>query len=769
VTLRLRTFQRAKLQAFSLPSAQILVAVEENSSVAGIHGYMELHSSEIPGQLAFIASEHAKEVLPAGWRMELRDASKQSEIRSRFVSFREHVCGLDLHHLLSLTGLYTLWGSKGALQREASYPEVAELEFLQAIALSATGINPPPLQPDEVLPFWHELSLQCHVASKGQENEVTSPLENLARIHAAYYRNPYGDEFFDRMTLAITKEYDDRYLRDQSFSQAGSALVVLRREIRQRFMEYEKSCRIALTSDRLDVLELLRRQSSMTKEEFDASVDFLEIEDLRQMLLQAAEDEAVENMFVLGADWIRRQEREGVPMTAVLDRLSLGRTDEIDASKLAAANPIWSAPVVKTAKGYALYSPFTLTSFPFRCLLSLLVEDTQSKSRLEKVRGHFVEQEGRRLLEKAFPSAHIVLGGYWQRTPTERIETDLLLLTANRLFIFEAKGALIPDRVRFGAPDATVQFLKKIWGKATTQGAALADHLEQATVPTVITNQRGETTMVLDPTNIRSVSRFGISVEQVGPLMNAPDVLREAGVLNRTVVAAPCVILSELAQVFQHAGDELHRLHYLLRRAQVSAKHQICGDEMDIYTTYIQFGFSELPDSEKTLMLLGASYTLNDYRDDSGIVGLPSDSALLCSPYFQKVLRRAKDRASPAYLELGMMLLDLPYREQQELEHQLEKIFEKQPISTDWPIAMIAIDAPSEKSALAIVLIDGSTTSEERRTVGMKVAAATSERLGTDHVACIVRLWQDENAYDAVYVFGKPLRTVDAGRTTKKS
>ncbi|MBR8177958.1 hypothetical protein [Burkholderia ambifaria] len=717
------------------------------------------HPSETSGQLAFVEGEHFANISPSGWRAALHDSAAQREVLSRFAAFCQRIRGLDRHHVLSLTGLYTLIGSASALQRDAAYTEVAELEFLQAITLTGNDCNPLQLEPAEVSQFWRELSTQCYVASQGDNNDAAA-LSDLARIHAAYYRNPYGDKFFDRMIVSITKEYDDRYIRDGSLARSGLALIALRREIRQRFDEFMKSGRVALTSSRRKVLELLRRLTpDMTDDRFNVTFNSLKIDSLRQVAYQANEDNAVENMFVLDKKWIESQELEGIPMTAVLGRLSQfqATVNNIDPRVLASANPVWSAPVVEHRDGYALYSPVTLTSFPFRCLLSLLDGDAQAKSRLEKIRGWFVEQEGKRLLEKAFPSAQVVLGGFWQRTPDERVETDLLVLSANRLFILEGKGALIPDRVRFGAPDATIQFLKRIWGKATGQGAALANHLEAATGPVTITDKKGRVAMTLNPDSIRSISRFGISAEQVGPLMNSPEMLRQAGVLNETTLAAPCVILSELEQVLGYAQDELHKLHYLLRRSQFAETHQIIGDEMDIYTTYIQYGLSELPDTDRKLMLLGASYSLDDYRTDDGKIRLPSDSVLRCSPYFQRVLREAKDRQSPAYLEVGLRLLDMPYRQQQQLERQMERLFNKRPKASDWPIAMTAVDVPGERSALAIVLIDNRTSLEERRSVGMNVASTAREQLKADHVTCIVRLWNSKNSYDALYVLGQTL------------
>lgn len=228
-------------------------------------------SSKTPGQFAFIAGENAKDIMPAAWLMSFHDPAERSIVLSRFVAFRERVCSLDCHHLLSLTGLYTLTGGEGALQRNASYPEVAELEFLQALALAGGESDMPPLAPDDVMPLWRELSTQCYVSSLGEQDD-SAELNTLARMHAAYYRNPYGDEFFDRMVLTITKEYDKRYIRDGGFARAGLALIKLRREIWGRYLEYDKSRRIALTSTRSEVLELLRRLiPEMAEERFTAN------------------------------------------------------------------------------------------------------------------------------------------------------------------------------------------------------------------------------------------------------------------------------------------------------------------------------------------------------------------------------------------------------------------------------------------------------------------------------------------------------------------
>lgn len=721
------------------------------------------------GQFVFIKSEHAETIMPDALRMAPRDPNERARVRSRYAEFCEQVRSVDLHKLLSLTGLYTLTGSMGQLQRQASYPELAELEFLQAVALTGNNSAAPQLHHTKVKEFWRELSAQCYAASNA-DRDNSSGLDRLARSHAAYYRNPYGDDFFDRMVVAITQEYDARYIRTGNFAKMGLAIVTLRKDLWQRYRDHFEYWRIAQNGDRPAVVALLKQfMPSLHAGGVEAEFGELEIKGLRSVAFNAVEDRAIEQLFVLDSDWIATHEANGLPMGALLNELSLSHLDELSGENLAADNPVWTTPVVKRGDGYALYSPYTLASFPFRCILSLLKSDDQAKTRIEKIRGWYVEQEGRRLLEQAFPSAQVVLGGFWYRKPSERVEADLLVLVSDRLFILEAKGALIPDRVRFGARDATAQFLKRIWGRATEQGAALANHLENASEPVEITNDRGSVVMTLDPEKLRSVSRLGISIEQVGPLMNAPEMLRDAGVLDKTALAAPCILLSELEQVFKLAPDELHKFHYFLRRSNVATDYQIIGDEMDIYTAYLQFGFSELPQEEKTLMLLGASYSLDGYRDKAGTVQLPSDSALRCSPYFQEVLREARRRGTSAYLDIGLLLLDMPYTRQLELEREFKKAFKKTPKGGNWPIIMTTIDAPGERVALSIVMVDKTATLDEHRKVGMKAAATAGAMNQADYAACLTRTHKAPNAYDALYVLARTLTTKRAVREQSRS
>jgi hypothetical protein len=253
------------------------------------------------GKLAFVPAEQAEQIMPSNWRFTLNNPQLQADIRARFPEFRNQVCSVNRHDLLSLTALYVLLGGHGVHQREGHYPEVAELEYLQAIALTepARSDLQKVLFRDDVSSFWRELATQYHVASDRRLEEAGSGLETMALSHTAYYRNPYGNAFFDRMILRICEEYDDRYVRTGQLTKVGEAIAALRQEIWSRFQSFHEKLVIALTGSRREILENIRQSSPHLPSDTSAEYAKLEMRDLRIVAYQAEEDAAVRELFRL--------------------------------------------------------------------------------------------------------------------------------------------------------------------------------------------------------------------------------------------------------------------------------------------------------------------------------------------------------------------------------------------------------------------------------------------------------------------------------------
>jgi hypothetical protein len=711
----------------------------------------------MPGNLMLDSVEEIPEAMLPEWQREITEPAVHAKIVGRTDEFLKRVSSYEMHDLLGLTALYTFTKAVMNDGHRSNYPEQADLEVLQALMLgfqSATAKESIPRQ--EVGEFWLELIKQNYATSHPPKGDGHSLVESLTASHIAYYRNPYGDDFFDRMVVEITAEYDDRYLRDGSFAFLGKLLVFIRITVWNRFQEYYRQLVLIHGLNRKRLLrETLRYCEMLGVEESSADWASMSIDDLRGGLRNLIEDHAVKTLFLLDQAWVSSSGFDQSFVIDALDKLSLDSLEQVKTfDGLSRFNPIASRPFVKSENGYSLYCLMTLMSLPFSSLLTILGDKPDAKIRIEKVRGWFAERETARMLLKAFPSAKHAPSGYWYRSKEDRVESDLVVVVSRHVLIFEAKGALITDRVRSGTVGAMQQFLKKTWGKSTQQGAALADHLRNSTDPVKVEDGKGTVLLTLDPKEIRTVSRFSVSLEQVGLLMNAPRILRELNVISAETDPAPCIILSELQQVFSSLKSELHRLHYLTRRYAVCSRNQIIGDEMDIFSIYLRTGFAGLQNCDELMMILGASYDLSEYRSNSGVMTIPKGSALRNAPFFDSFLELMKTRMTAAYIEVGLLLLDTPLEKQLSLAAGMREKFVGRPKASKSPVVFTSVDSLLGEFAICCIYMDRNVHPAQRRDIAMGVLGSVGSATKASEGFAFIRLNKSVDAYDALYFGG---------------
>ncbi|WP_460929492.1 hypothetical protein [Pseudomonas sp. MC6] len=711
----------------------------------------------MPGNLTFLTTDSIPEHMIADWQKEVLKEGRHSEIIATTNEFLEKIKSYELHDALGLTALYTFIKAVIKDGHKSSYPEHADLEVLQALLLGYEGVlSKKPLPRNEISEFWLELMKQNYAASHNNKRKDQSPIEVLADSHIAYYRNPYGDDFFDRMLVEITSEYDSRYLRTGHFATAGKLLVFIRKTIWERFQSFYGLWIEMFGYSRKRLISEISRYTQLIECEEPIS-DWKSVSNtsLRNHLRNLVEDHAVKNMFKLDHDWIKNSNFDCDLSIAILDKLSLSRLEGLEGfNGLCRFNPIADRPFIKSDDGYSIYCLLTLMSLPFSSLLTILDNNPDAKTKMEKIRGFFAERETARILNEAFPSAKHVSSGYWFRNKEERIESDLVVLVSRHLLIFEAKGALITDRMRSGAAGAAQQFLKKTWGKSTQQGAALSDHLKYAKQSVNIVDGKGVVQLVLDPNEIRTVSRFSVSLEQVGPLMNSPRMLRDLNIIDEDMQPAPCIILSELANLLEVLRDELHRLHYLTRRFAVCNRNQIFGDEMDVFSIYLRTGFAGLLASEDFMMILGESYQLSEYKRQDGKLKIPKDSALRNSSYFESLLSLMRTRKSSALLEVGLLILDMPYEEQLTFEREIKRRFIGKPNECDTPVVFSTIRGLLGDFTICGIYMDRDIAYPLRQQMALNTLASIGGECKAVEGFAFAKLNKSSAPYDALYYAG---------------
>ncbi|MCC2958811.1 hypothetical protein LK542_24695 [Massilia sp. IC2-477] len=695
---------------------------------------------------------YKKHSLP--WAYKLLDPDEKNRILAKTKTFIAEAQSYDRDDLLTITGLYSIQGGIFSPGSDNPYPETVDVEFLQAITLTNEEKSKSRIPRGRLYGFWQELREQVFVLSHQSDRNNLSPLEELAQTHHAYYRNQYGDDFFDSMVRHITAEYDARYVRDGSVKLIGEFVALLRSELMARVRDYLERLTVVLNGDASEKLSAVEGYYGMV---LGPALEGYEDRQLSIELYNVLEEIASDTLFIFDEEWISEYEKKGYPARAILQKLcSDASPEKLDLATVLKANPVWARPAVKVSNGFALFSLVTLMSFPFSILLVLLGEGAEEKLKLEKIRGLFVEQRLYDLLSQSLPSASIVRSGYWKREDGNRVETDLIVYLAGRLLIFEAKGALIPDRARSGKKDAIKHYLRRIWGKSTLQGIKLRDRIFDSGNPIEISDESGDVQITLLPSEIVSITRFSISIEQIGIFMNAPSLLKSEEVLDEDVVAAPCIILSELAIVLHNLRSEMSRLHYLVRRGEISVIRDFIGDELDLFATYLQFGFTGLPKEEALLMLLGASFQLPAMQDEDGKYSPPDDSCLRNSPYFESVLTAMHTKKSPALWHISLILFDVPFQEQLRFEQKMNAELARKSIPyEEWPIMCTHVTPLLDSFSFAVICFGEGVSGAEMRNAANLVVSGMIRENNSVEGFILVRIINSPNIYDAVY-YAKP-------------
>lgn len=236
--------------------------------------------------------------------------------------------------------------------------------------------------------------------------------------------------------------------------------------------------------------------------------------------------------------------------------------------------------------------------------------------------------------------------------------------------------------------------------------------------------------------------------------MNAPRILQDLNIIAAETDPAPCIILSELQQVFSSLKSELHRLHYLTRRYVVCSRNQIIGDEMDIFSIYLRTGFAGFEASDELMMMLGASYDLAEYKTSRGVLSVPKNSALRNAPFFDSLLDFMRGRNAVAYLEVGLLLLDTPLEKQLMLVAGMREKFVGRPKASKSPIVFTAVEGLLGAFAICCIYMDRNVHPAQRREIAMDVLGSVGSASNASEGFAFVRLNKSPDAYDALYYGG---------------
>ena len=396
--------------------------------------------------------EQSEKLHPNADLLRLLRQGKIPEIRSQFATFSSEVLGYEPIHLLGATSLYILvWAAGPSAERKERYElEPADLEALQGLLLTNQHIDGLPNASGDLGDIWERVRNQYFASVTSSPPDFLEPqkalLAGAIRLHCAYYRNPYGRAFFQRMMFYIADEFQRRqYQQDRGLSLFFDFLLRLLEAIDGRLSELRANLIRSREGSEEEVRQMADRLASANA---NAAVLYtaecpLDTSDLR-LLFHHMVDAAASDLFMFTPDELRRLSPEASydPVPDV-DRCSLrfGDLANVSFEKIVTANPVWGRPFVRFDEKYFLFSFFTVLSFPFNIFLTVVRGDPViQKERLERIRAKYLETECESLLRKHLPGAQVFRNLFWSDAAGKRFETDVLALIENRLLVFEAKG-----------------------------------------------------------------------------------------------------------------------------------------------------------------------------------------------------------------------------------------------------------------------------------------------------------------------------------------
>ena len=132
--------------------------------------------------------------------------------------------------------------------------------------------------------------------------------------------------------------------------------------------------------------------------------------------------------------------------------------------------------------------------------------------------------------------------------------------------------------------------------------------------------------------------------------------------------------------IFEVLDFQSEKVHYLFRRREIGARMQLHGYEMDVLAFYLDRGFN-IGDAEFSgdsfVHLTLASKTLDPYFVGQILDVAVDKPRLRLTPWWTKMLQRLDSTLNVDRLDAAIMLLNVPFDDQQMLERQFAKLSER--------------------------------------------------------------------------------------------
>jgi hypothetical protein len=297
-----------------------------------------------------------------------------------------------------------------------------------------------------------------------------------------------------------------------------------------------------------------------------------------------------------------------------------------------------------------------------------------------KIRAKYLERFVAEIFGNAAPSAEIFRGIHWKEPDTGKLfETDLLVITDTHALIVECKAGRITARARRGDIARLEKEVGRLIEEPTLQGQRFATLLTRKGKALEIEDSSGKKHLI-DPGRLLRISRINVTLDYFGPVGVQARMLREAGMISKELEATATFHVHEL----ECAAEILDRppllFHYIHRRAEIEAAHDILADEGSLLAMYLATGF-DLGDFEsavpQALALPAMGNELNPYFMGKEISRPVPKPRRRLTTWWTDILSTLEQRCSFGWMESSYGLLSVGYERQKKFERGVEEDAER--------------------------------------------------------------------------------------------
>ena len=699
-----------------------------------------------------------------------------SELRA---ILRRHNPLLVLSHMSSYGLSVAVDETTGVTKLDSDYEIFPfHVEILQALLLQIAPdeLSGEPFPPHVLTQVWDQVKTLCDTQNFRQLNPAGMHLpddkmaialaQHLMRGATQAVRNWGYHSQIKRFARELYCPFDAQLLEARGFS-ASDVLDVFEAivtEVESRQTVHRETLvnlfRSSGTNGRL-LVEDYHELIGLEKEKAERFVEELSVEetplDRARSMIIAHYDLRLPRVYTfLASDLAESLDLDEDRVSWVLDEyaLSFGALSDYETERLHLSNPVWKKPVVKLAAGeYFCALPAGFFSFVIPCMEAVLVRFAAAVS---DHRAEFLESKVAEIVERRFPSSHIMKNFKWVEDETT-YETDLIAFIDSFALLIECKsGKVTPPALR-GAPNRLRKHIQELLIDPNLQSLRLKRRLEfLSSDPNVADSIRDR--IGYDLAKVRKVVRVSVCLEDFGTIQSRLKQLEDTGWLPVDFALCPTMNLSDFETVFDLLEHPVQILHYLMKREATEASVGYLADELDLLglylTTLLDIGDVE-PDVEFTFTDMSAPLDIYYNSLDAGVTLDKPRPAI--SPLFAAIFSKLEQRGAARWTEIGVALNMFSPDDQTKITKLLATLEKR--VHRNWPTQghdnmVICIPSKASTYALSYVMFKNGNAKESRSF--MEHAAATA--LESDHVQTVVVIGKNvdrgDAAYDAIALFG---------------